>query len=125
MDLNQVTLPSLSLDKSIPFYLKLGLQLIVDASPRYARFQCPDGNSSLSLHLVDDLPTGAGVVIYFECKHLDQEYDRLTAEGVIFDTVPTDQTWLWREVALSDPDGNRIILYHAGDNRLNPPWRIN
>ena len=25
---------------------------------------------------------------------------------------------------LRDPAGNRITLYHAGENRLNPPWRV-
>jgi len=23
-----------------------------------------------------------------------------------------------------DPSGNVVCLYHAGDNRLNPPWRV-
>ena len=25
---------------------------------------------------------------------------------------------------LQDPDGNPLCLYHAGENRLNPPWRL-
>ena len=32
--------------------------------------------------------------------------------------------WLWREARLVDPSGNVICLYHAGENRLNPPWRV-
>jgi hypothetical protein len=44
--------------------------------------------------------------------------------GIIFESVPTDQSWLWREARLRDLDGNQIILYHGGTNRLNPPWRI-
>ncbi|MEM7380928.1 MAG: VOC family protein, partial [Bacteroidota bacterium] len=39
--------------------------------------------------------------------------------------LPRDQSWLWREARLKDPDGNTLILYHAGENRKNPPWRIN
>ena len=35
-----------------------------------------------------------------------------------------DQPFLWREAILNDPSGNKIKLYWAGDNRLNPPWRI-
>ena len=23
-----------------------------------------------------------------------------------------------------DPSGNEVCLYHAGENRLSPPWRI-
>jgi hydroxymethylpyrimidine/phosphomethylpyrimidine kinase len=34
------------------------------------------------------------------------------------------QRWLWREAWLRDPAGNSICLYHAGDNRRFPPWRI-
>jgi len=43
MNLNQITVPSLDLTKSIPFYEKIGLKLIVKALPHYARFECPDG----------------------------------------------------------------------------------
>jgi len=32
--------------------------------------------------------------------------------------------WLWREAWLYDVDGNKLILYSAGENRLNPPWRM-
>ena len=51
MNLNQITVPSLDLTKSIPFYKKLGLNLIVKALPNYARFECPDGNSTFSFPL--------------------------------------------------------------------------
>jgi catechol 2,3-dioxygenase-like lactoylglutathione lyase family enzyme len=47
MNLNQITIPSLNLDKAIPFYQTLGLKLIVKSLPHYARFQCPDGNNQL------------------------------------------------------------------------------
>ena len=42
----------------------------------------------------------------------------------MFDSGPEDQTWLWREAWLRDPDGNRLCLYHAGNNRRFPPWRV-
>jgi hypothetical protein len=25
---------------------------------------------------------------------------------------------------LLDPDGHRVFIYHAGKNRLDPPWRL-
>ncbi|WP_339846575.1 VOC family protein [uncultured Dokdonia sp.] len=125
MNLNQITVPSLDLATSIAFYELLGLRLIVKALPHYARFECPEGDATFSIHLVDDLPAGAGVTVYFETERLDQEVARLQGENVTFDLLPTDQPWLWREARLKDPDGNQIILYYAGDNRKNPPWRIN
>lgn len=124
MNLNQVTVPSLDISTSITFYKLLGLRLIVEAQPHYARFECLEGTATFSIHLVDELPQGNGVTVYFETKLLDAEVARLRENGVTFDLLPKDQTWLWREARLKDPDGNQIILYFAGDNRKNPPWRI-
>ena len=125
MNLNQITVPSLDLEKSIPFYEKLGLKLIVKSLPHYARFECPNGDSTFSLHQTDKLPQGDGIYIYFECEKLDEQVIHLKKYGIEFELEPTDQRWLWREARLKDVDGNQIILYYAGENRLNPPWRIN
>jgi predicted enzyme related to lactoylglutathione lyase len=124
MNLNQITVPSLDLTKSIPFYKKSGLNLIVKALPNYARFECPDGNSTFSLHQTNELSKGEGIYVYFECENLDEYVENLKQKGVQFDTEPTDEKWLWREARLKDIDGNQLILFYAGENRLNPPWRI-
>ncbi len=124
MDLNQITVPSLNLTIAIPFYEQLGLKLIVKALPNYARFECPNGNATFSIHKADTLPKGNGVYVYFECKDLDEHVNILLEKGVVFDELPTDKPWLWREARLKDTDGNQLILFFAGDNRLNPPWRI-
>ncbi|MBT8220075.1 MAG: VOC family protein [Bacteroidia bacterium] len=124
MNLNQITAPSLDLNLSIPFYEKMGLNLIVKALPHYARFECPDGDSTFSLHQVSQLPKGEGITIYFECEDLDRYVEKLKRRGIVFEQEPTDQAWLWREAKLKDLDGNQLILYYAGENRLNPPWRI-
>lgn len=124
MNLNQITVPSLDLSKAITFYETLGLKIIVKALPHYARFECPDGNSTFSIHLVDQLPSGDGVHIYFECANLDEHVADLTEKGIQFEHHPVDQNWLWREARLKDHDGNQLILFKAGENRLNPPWRV-
>lgn len=124
MNLNQITVPSADLTKSIPFYEKLGLKLIVKSLPHYARFECPDGNSTFSIHQTDNLPKGEGVTVYFECENLDEYVNGLKESGIEFDQKPTDQRWLWREAKLKDADGNQLILFYGGENRLNPPWRI-
>ena len=124
MKLNQITVPTLDVEKSISFYKKLGLQLIVEALPHYARFEVPEGEATFSLHLVEELPKGDGIYVYFESNRLDALVDELVAKGIDFDEMPEDRPWLWREARLKDPDGNRLILFHAGDNRKNPPWRI-
>ncbi|NJX14349.1 VOC family protein [Tamlana crocina] len=124
MNLNQVTIPSKNLEKSVAFYTALGLRLIVESMPRYVRFECPDGEATFSIHHVDKSPKGNGITIYFEEEHLDEWVKKLQEKGFKFDVLPTDQPWLWREALLQDPDGNHIILYYAGKNRKNPPWRI-
>jgi catechol 2,3-dioxygenase-like lactoylglutathione lyase family enzyme len=125
MNLNQITIPSLNVERAIKFYKTLGLRLIVDALPRYVRFECPDGEATFSIHIVDELPKGDGIILYFEDDNLDELVKQLKSKGIIFTSDPEDKTWLWREAHLLDPDGNKIILYHAGKNRKNPPWRIN
>jgi hypothetical protein len=124
MNLNQITIPSLDLSISIPFYQKLGLKLIVKSLPEYARFECPDGTTTFSIHRVDQLPTGPCIWVYFECADLDSQVKELVNEGFSFDELPNDKPWLWREARLQDPDHNLLILYFAGDNRLNPPWKL-
>ncbi len=109
MHLNQVTVPSLDLHIAVPFYEQLGMQLIVKAMPHYARFVCP-GGSTFSIHLTDRLPQGDGIWVYFECDDLDAEVARLSASGIVFETQPEDQPWLWREARLKDPDGNQLIF---------------
>jgi hydroxymethylpyrimidine/phosphomethylpyrimidine kinase len=63
-------------------------------------------------------------VVYFENENLDAAVKALKSAGIAFDSEPVDQRWLWREARLRDPSGNPICLFHAGENRLNPPWRL-
>lgn len=124
MNLNQITLPVVDFDRTVAFYRALGFTLIVHSPPRYARFECPEGDSTFSLHSVDQPVRDTGVVVYFECTDLDGTVARLLAAGIEFIQCPTDQRWLWREARLTDPSGNQICLYRAGENRRNPPWRV-
>ncbi|TBY16901.1 VOC family protein, partial [Rhizobium leguminosarum] len=73
MRLNQVTVTMPDLDAGWNFYCILGLRPVVDARPRYARFVCPDGDSTLSLHqgVSGGGGGGGGTMVYFECENLD------------------------------------------------------
>lgn len=122
MDLNQVTLPVTNMPEAVDFYLTMGFTLIVD-TPHYARFACPEGNATFSLSLAES-PVSHGAVIYFETKHLNERYQELLEKGLKFEQPPIEQRYLWTEAILHDPSGNKIKLYYAGDNRLNPPWRV-
>lgn len=122
MNLNQIAIPSLDLTKSILFYQKIGLKLIVHTSNDYARFECKNG-ATFSLHKVNSLPKGDGIWIYFEIDNLDEYVLELQQKGIQFEELPNNKTWLWREARLKDLDNNQLILYFAGENRLNPPWK--
>ena len=122
MNLNQITLPVKNMSQAAIFYRALGFTQIVD-TPHYARFECPDGGSTFSLSL-DDGDFNNGAVIYFEHEQLDHWVSDLKQKGIEFVQEPRDQSYLWREAILYDPSGNKIKLYWAGDNRTNPPWRV-
>jgi len=124
MNLNQVTVPSIDVEKAIAFYEKLGLQLIVRALPKYARFECPEGDATFSIHQVETLPSGEGIYVYFECSDLDERVTNLVEKGIVFEELPNDKPWLWREARLRDLDNNLIILFFGGKNRKSPPWRV-
>ncbi|HKP70312.1 MAG TPA: VOC family protein [Pyrinomonadaceae bacterium] len=156
MNLNQVTIYTDKPVETAEFFEKLGLRLIVDSLPRYARLECPDGDSTLSIQdtagttnqslssdgersanfslqndatLSSDSPTNLSlssdrIVLYFECDDLDKTVADLKGNGLTFDEDPTDRPWLWRQAYLKDPNGNKICLFHAGENRKNPPWRV-
>lgn len=122
MNLNQVTLPVKNMPEAAAFYRRLGFTQIVD-TPHYTRFECPEGNSTFSLELAET-NSHNGAVIYFEHEKLDEWVNDLVQKGFEFEQMPTDMRYLWREAVLYDPSGNKIKLYWAGENRLNPPWRV-
>lgn len=124
MRLNQVTVATTDMPASIAFYKTLGLKLIV-LSSEYARFETGAGESTFSLHFtLGEIPRENAPAIYFECDDLDAEVARLKASGVTFASDPEDKRWKWREAWLRDPAGNAVCLYHAGEVRRFPPWRL-
>lgn len=127
MTLNQITLPCVDYPATVAFYQSLGMTLIVDSPPRYARFESADGSgATLSLHAVDQSP-GPGTVIYFDHESpeaLDAHVADLKAEGLDILSGPTNESWGWREARLLDPSGNEVCLMYAGSVRRFPDWRV-
>lgn len=120
--LNQITVPALDYAASVDFYRRLGLRLIVDSpADFYARFEAGNG-VTLSIHGNDGVAGEA--IVYLESLRLDAWVAELQAAGLVFDQLPQDEAWLWREARLRDPAGNRICLYAAGEARRFPPWRV-
>jgi catechol 2,3-dioxygenase-like lactoylglutathione lyase family enzyme len=126
MRFNHITLEVADLERSKAFYKTLGLIQIVDSPPRYARFVFPEGDATLSVEVMGDRPDRPAdrAQLFFECEALDETVAALKGKGLVFEQEPTDMFYLWREARLRDPDGHALRLYHAGENRLNPPWRL-
>lgn len=121
--LNQVTVTGTDYERSVDFYLRLGLKQIVANPPDYARFETA-GGATLSVQIDPDERIVATTAIYLECDDLDVRVEALARSGLAFEHGPRDQPWMWREARLKDPDGNIIFLYHAGEARRFPPWRV-
>lgn len=118
MRLNQVTVGVTDYEAAVDFYQRLGLTQIVHSPPRYARFETP-GGETFSIHLVEEVKSST--IIYFEVDDVDAFVSALDLPLL---HQPVDQQWQWREARLADPSGNEICIYHAGDIRRFPPWRI-
>ena len=123
MKLNQITLPSHNLSETIQFYKQLGCELIVD-TPHYLRFKAP-GNDVTFSFILSDVANPTTIYFELESEHaLEQNVKQLIENGISFTSKPEAQRYLWHEATLVDPSGNHIKLYFAGDNRLNPPWKV-
>lgn len=122
MQLNQVLVAVTNITTSVDFYKRLGFELIV-LTETYARFIVPANQATFSLEVKDVVHPNENK-LYFECEEVDVTYQQLKNAGIEFIDPPTDKPWLWREAYFTDPDGNKLCLFTAGENRLNPPWRL-
>lgn len=119
--LNQITVGARDYAASVGFYRALGLVQIVDSPANgYARFEAGNG-VTLSIH---PGTAAATTTIYFEHPAVDAWVAQLQSDGFAFDQLPQDENWGWREARLTDPAGNSLCLYAAGEARRYPAWRI-
>lgn len=122
MSFNHVTIGCNDFAATSDFYRLIGLsQIVNNTANRYARFEAANA-ATLSIHGTDI--TGGSSIIYLEHPAIDEYCSSLAAQGVIFDHMPRNEKWGWREARLRDPSGNIICIYWAGDFRRFPPWRI-
>ncbi len=123
MRLNQVTVATHDVERSIAFYRALGLELIVHAA-HYARFVCPDGRGTFSVHRTAE-PVASTTVVYFECDDLDANRRVACRRPACASTAgrPTSRGDGARR-GCAIPTATPICLYFAGVDRIDPPWRV-
>ena len=117
---NQITVPATDHAASRAFYQALGLTLIVDSEARYARFESA-GGATLSIEAASEID--GKPLIFLETDDLEGAVARLRNAGATV-ADPVDQSWGWREARVTDPAGNALCLYTAGEARRFPPWRL-
>ncbi len=130
MRLSHVSLLVRDLEVSKAFYLRFGFRLVVD-QPAYCRFYAriedwDEGDETLSL-VASDAPSmpAARVGLEFPSPDaLDAFVAALPTRGVTVAEGPVDRDWLWRDARVFDPDGHELMLFFAGRNKLDPPFRL-
>lgn len=127
--LSHVTLQASDIARSRAFYLALGFELIVDEA-HYCRFLARvdegPGDETLSIeHHAPPIRPAAQLGLEFSsAAALDAFVAALPGRGVAVAEGPIDRTWLWRDARVFDPDGHEWMLFFAGPNKLDPPWRV-
>lgn len=87
MNFNQATIHSDKPVETVEFYRRLGLKLIVDSLPRYARLEFPNGDATISIHQTNEKFSASNIVLYFECEDLDATVEALKESGVRFESI--------------------------------------
>lgn len=124
MRLSHVTLQVSDIARSRAFYLGLGFKPIV-LEDHYCRF-LTSGDATVSIERHEGvINSGVEIGIEFEtAAALDSYVVGLAANTNQFAHPLKDQSWLWREARVRDPDGHTLLLFFAGEAKLDPPWKV-
>jgi catechol 2,3-dioxygenase-like lactoylglutathione lyase family enzyme len=118
MQVTVVSIPVSDQGRAKSFYVdRLGFELVrEDASvPGLRWLQVKPAGTATSLTLVDwfdSMPPGSVRGLVLAVDDLAGEHERLSANGVKFDTPPQQRPW-GAEAVFRDPDGNEFVLQQA------------
>ncbi len=116
---NHITVPSRDLKRSIDFYSNLGMELIEFEEDHHAHFENKDHHVIFTAYHTEKKPSYQ-VNVYFEVDDIE-EYELRFRESVCNPTKI--KQWQGKELHLSDPDTNTVILYQKLDDNATPPWQ--
>ena len=129
MRMSHVTLFVTDVARSRSFYCALGFELIVDEC-HYCRFltRTDEGSGDETLSIErrpGPLAPAAQLGLEFPSRDaLDRYVEGLSARGLSLAEELVERSWLWRDARILDPDGHEWMLFFAGKNKLDPPWRV-
>lgn len=85
-----------------------GLRVLAE-TPRFVLLG-GEGGAQLGFHVGDPPAPPERVQFHLEVDDVDQEYERLRAEGIEFEGPPADRPWGVRSTATVDPAGHSVEL---------------
>lgn len=115
MQIAVVSIPVSDPERAKAFYTQqLGFELVRDDSsvPGLRWIQVRPHGARTSLTLVDwfqSMPAGSMRGLVLTVEDIDAEHERLLANGVRFESPPTERPWAI-EAVFDDPDGNQFVL---------------
>lgn len=118
---NHITIPSQNLEHSIIFYQALGMELIEYEKGHHAHFENREHEVIFTAYFNTKKPDYE-VVVYFEVSDISVLEARFR-ESILL-AIPSKQ-WNGKELHLSDPDENHLVLYQKFDANSIPPWQEN
>lgn len=125
-EFEHITVPSVDLEESITFYTSLGMQLIEHEPQHHAHFENQEHKVIFTAYYNEKRPDYE-VKVYFETSDIEKielRFRETFAErsrSSINQTVAT-KDWGGKELELTDPDGNHVILYQKLSADTVPPW---
>ena len=123
------TLRVTSLDRSLPFYERLGFTVawvhqVGEGQPRLAAVR----QGAVQLFLTEHAVAPPGAVVYSNTRGVDALHAAAAARDLRSVFGPEDRPWGQREVYFQDPDGNVLRFGEPvadGSQAIPPgePWR--
>ena len=82
---------------------------VVEETPRFVLLRS-DGGAAIGFHVGEPVATPGRIQFHLEVGDVDEEYRRLSEQGVAFEGPPVDRPWGVRSTATSDPAGHSVEL---------------
>nr|WP_283806751.1 VOC family protein [Dokdonia sinensis] len=117
-EFEHITIPSKNLDVSISFYTALGMQLIEHEPRHHAHFENLEHQVIFTAYYNEKRPDYE-VKVYFETSDIEKIELRFRESA---NEISVIKDWGGKELKLTDPDGNHVILYQKLSADIVPPW---
>ena len=111
-----ISVPVTDPQKSKAFYLKMGLELVIETpfseTQTWIQLRFPEGSTCITLVTwFPQMPAGCLTGMTISTDNMDADIERLKKNGI--ETAPIDSTPWGKFAAIKDPDGNVWNLHQS------------